>query len=138
MTITRSGKLTAGGILAIISGVYGLLNGLIMVFSAPILIDLVETYSTTTLDTATLDMLSSIFAVLGIIGIVLSIITLIGGIFALKKTNYLFALIGGGICGILTGGILGILALVFIILSHSEFITQKPGTSASPEIKTGA
>lgn len=137
MTTTRSGKLTAGGIIAIIAGVLGLINSLIMAFSVSVFINLVKELSMSELDSSTLDILNTILVTFGVIGIVLSILAIVGGAFALNKKNYPFALICGGIFSIFTGGIvLGILAIIFISMSRNEFITVKQGTPNSSEVKS--
>ena len=57
----------------------------------------------------------------GIIGIVLSIIALIGGIFAIKRQKYGLALVGG-ICALLVAYIIfGLIGLILVAISKDEF-----------------
>jgi hypothetical protein len=65
--------------------------------------------------------LGALLMVCGIIGVVLSIIALLGGIFAIKRQKYGLALVGG-ICSLLVGYfILGLIGLILVAISKDEF-----------------
>jgi len=69
------------------------------------------------------------FLVCGIVFLILSIVSVVGGIFACKRMRWGWAL-AGSICTVLIGastiiiGILGIIAVVFVAISKKEFATQ--------------
>jgi len=57
----------------------------------------------------------------GILWIIIGIVALIGGIFALQKKGWTMALVGA-ICALLPPStLLGILAIIFVAVSKSEF-----------------
>ena len=108
MAEERSGLLTAAGYLSIIAGVVGLPLGLI--FLAAGTCGIVLSGSA----------IPSIFLVLGIIMLLPSIFAFMGGKKALNRESYGWAL-GGAIAAIFCGGILGILATIFVAQSRAEF-----------------
>lgn len=104
----RSGLLTAAGWLSIISAVFGLPGGLIFIGFG--------TCATAVVGSA----LPTVFIVVGIIMLIPSIFAFIGGRRALSRESFGWALVGG-IAAILCGGILGILATIFVAQSREEF-----------------
>lgn len=67
------------------------------------------------------------FALLGPIGIVTSILAIVGGVFAIKRTNFALALVGSVFCLISIGPLgvsflLGLIGLIFIATSRDEFM----------------
>jgi len=101
-----------GGILTIIGGAVGIIGGIVVTV---VLSGLISTFG--------LPLPGTYFA---IPAIVLGVIAVIGGTFALKKKNWVFALIGA-ILSIAASAILGpaiiigILAVIFIALGKNEF-----------------
>lgn len=68
--------------------------------------------------------------VLGLVFIVLSIVAIVGGIFAIQRRHWGMSL-AGAICAIISPwSLLGIVATVFIAISREEF----PGASSSTGI----
>jgi hypothetical protein len=103
----RSGLLTAGGVLAIISGVLGLPLGLIFIGCGTVAASVSGNAAT-------------ILVTLGIIMLVPSMLAFIGGRRALNKTSFGWALTGA-IASILCTWLLGVLATIFVAMSKSEF-----------------
>lgn len=112
MTDKRSGILTAGGVLAIISGVIGIILGILFIANGEVIAEYLGL-------TQSFDDSVRVFS--GIVSIVIGLVAVMGGGYALGKNNFLFTLLGGGVCGLLSSGLLGILALVFIAISRKEF-----------------
>jgi len=104
----RSGLLTAGGVLAIISGVLGLPLGLIFIGCGAVAASVSGNAAT-------------ILVTLGIIMLVPSILAFIGGRRALNKTSFGWALTGAIASILCSGGVLGVLATIFVAMSKSEF-----------------
>jgi hypothetical protein len=104
----KTWKPTAAGILCIIAGAIGVITGIVVA----------------TVGSIWGAFLFFFFGVgwLGAIGaplIILGIIAIVGGIYALKRRIWGLAL-AGSICAII-GGILGILAIIFVSLGKGEF-----------------
>jgi hypothetical protein len=114
----RTWKPTTGGILCIIAGVINVLLGLVVVVvlaGAGLLMgtELVELPA----ELAGMSWLG----VLGVPLVVVGIVSIVGGVYALKRRLWGFAL-AGAICSIMTGNLLyGTLAIIFISVSKSEF-----------------
>lgn len=107
----RSGTLTAGGVLAIISGGLGILGALIWVAIGGFIFASGEADAVA---------VGTVYAVLGVIGVPVSILAIVGGTRALAMKSFGWALTGG-IFALLCGGPLGLLALIFIAVSKAEF-----------------
>jgi len=103
----RSGMLTAGGVLAVIAGIIGVIIGAIAIVDIGL---------------AILGLAGAVTGLAsGVTSIVLGVLAIVGGRYALDKKNFVLAILFGGICGILSSWILGLLALIFIALSQKEF-----------------
>lgn len=109
---------TTGGVLCIIAGAINVLLGLVVVVAlagAGLLL------GTEMID---LDLELAGMSWLGVLGVplvVMGIVSIIGGVYALKRRLWGFAL-AGAICSIMAGNLLyGTLAIVFISVSKSEF-----------------
>ncbi len=112
----RTWKPTAAGVLTIIVGILGLLIALALVIGLGIagtLVDMIPGFPG-----------ASFIALLAIPGIILSIIAIVGGIYALRRSVWGLAL-AGAICAFfvlpLLGWILAILAIIFVALGKREF-----------------
>jgi hypothetical protein len=104
----RSGLLTAGGLLTLIAGVIGLVSGI---------------YIVATGTAGTVPGISSVSGVelaVGIISIILGAVAIYGGINALRVKSWGWAM-AGGVCGLLSSFIFGILGLIFIALRRRDF-----------------
>lgn len=105
----RSGMLTAGGVLAIIAGVIGVIGGIIAMAAS-------------TFGAGYLGIAGAIGGVTaGVISLVLGVLAILGGRYALDKKNFILAIVFGGVCGLLSSWLFGLLALIFIALSKKEF-----------------
>ena len=111
----RGGMLTAGGVLAIVSGGLGILGALMWVAIGGFIFASGEADAVA---------VGTVYVVLGVIGVPVSILAIVGGARALAMKSFGWALTGG-ICALLCGGPLGILALIFIAISKAEF-EQRP------------
>ena len=67
-----------------------------------------------------LELIRNIVFICGTLLVIFAIITLIGGYYAIKRENYKIAIIGA-ITGILSAGILAIIALFILLLARDEF-----------------
>lgn len=104
--MTKTWKPTTAGILSIISGASGIILGLLAFARAD---DVVRNMRHVRLD------------IVGFLLLVLGIIAVAGGIFALLRKVWGFAL-AGAICAIFSPGwALGILATIFVSISKNEF-----------------
>ncbi len=107
----RSGLLTAGGVLAIISGVLGIIWGLVVV--------VLGAWGAAAVEEGWV--LGATYIPMGIFaGIIPGIFAIVGGRRALALKSWGWAL-AGGICALFCGGILGILALIFIACRKGDF-----------------
>lgn len=104
----RTWKPTTAGVLCIVIGAIGCLGGLTLVFTSN---HIAAMYGVHTLG---LIMGGSIPA------IILSIVTLIGGISALKRKYWGLAL-AGSICCLILNLVFGILSIIFLSSSREEF-----------------
>jgi hypothetical protein len=116
----RGGLLSAGGLLAIIVGVFELIIGGLMA-ALPELISIPfdisgfphpgEIFDTT--------VITSNLLIAGIVIAVLGIIAIVGGISAIRRGSFGLAL-AGAICS-LPSGTFGVLAIIFVALASREF-----------------
>jgi hypothetical protein len=113
----RSGLLTAGGVLGIIGGAFGLFYALLLVSQC--IFEAIDSGSSLSDDTRWTMVANGIA---GTAFVLFATLELIGGIFALKKRRFKLSLFGA-ICGILClpSLLFGVLATIFIALSKSEF-----------------
>jgi uncharacterized membrane protein HdeD (DUF308 family) len=116
-----------GGILNIITGALGILMGIGLI----IMFIWIYWMVTTTVPAAAISeefplWVFLLYVVIGIVVILLSVVPVVGGIFALNRKHWGWAL-AGGICGNLVFPFSGIPALVFICLGRDEF---QPSTDA--------
>jgi hypothetical protein len=103
----KTWKPTVGGILAIISGIVGIIVGLIVFTWGPF----AGAWFMAWLGAI---VISPLFIISGIIAIV-------GGMYALQRKIWGLAL-AGSICALFSSaGILGILAIIFVVLGKREF-----------------
>jgi len=113
----KTWKPTAAGILTIIAGFLGLLIGIGLAVGfgiAGMMIGMIPGFPG-----------GGLLVLLAIPGIILSIVAIVGGIYALKRRLWGLAL-AGAICALLftlplLGWILAILAIIFVALGKGEF-----------------
>ncbi len=111
----RTWRATAGGILSIIAGAWNLLIGIGAVLGTAFLTDILDTVTGG----------AAIGVGLGTGLIILGLISIIGGIFALVRRVWVFALVGA-IAAVFPSPLvfpmlLGVLALIFVAIAHPEF-----------------
>ena len=116
----RGGLLSAGGILAIIVGVFELIIGGLMA-ALPQLISVAFDLSSFPSPGDMFDMavITSNLLIVGIVLAVLGIIAIVGGISAIRRGSFGLAL-AGAICS-LPSGTFGVLAVIFVALARGEF-----------------
>jgi hypothetical protein len=112
----KTWKPTAAGILTIITGFLGLLIGIGIVVGLGLvrmIIGMIPGFP-----------VGALVAFIGILWIILSIVAIVGGIYALRRRLWGLAL-AGAICSFFTlpilGWILAILAIIFVSLGKGEF-----------------
>jgi hypothetical protein len=113
----KTWKPTAAGILTIIAGCLGLLIGIglgVGLGIAGTLIDMIPGFPG-----------AGLLVLIAVPGIILSIVAIVGGIYALRRNLWGLAL-AGAICALLftlpfLGWILAILAIIFVSLGKGEF-----------------
>jgi hypothetical protein len=116
-THTNTWMPTTGGILSIIVGAMDLIASLFMGFAACAGSMFMDDYYTT----ADYGFISTaFFGFLAFYLLILGLLSLTGGIFAVRRKKWGLALTGA-ITAFFGGGILGILAIIFVAMSKKEF-----------------
>jgi len=108
----RTWKPTAAGILCIIAGNIGIILGILFTLTFLVLLGDPAVEGEKSIDARLIG--------LGIVGIIAIIISIVGGIYALRRRVWGLAL-AGSICALVGFVIPGILAIIFIILGKREF-----------------
>ena len=108
-------KGTLAGILLIISGLFGMLAGAFLAFAYDMFNDMMP------ISVPGVDMFENILLVCGILFIILSLVILLTGFMALKRKSWGFTIVGSILAILFSGGILGIIALILLILAKDEF-----------------
>ena len=125
----RTWKPTTAGILSIIAGALTMITGIIVSAARGMMF----TYPWMTYGTDWTEMLQAaqIVGVVGAVLIILGIVTIVGGVFALKRRLWGLAL-AGAICALnpLALIIPGILAIIFVAMGKGEF---SQAVSSEPE-----
>ena len=118
---TKSALPTAAGVLLILAGILGLAFwGLVVVGGAASTTAQIESIPGFT------EAMAGMLIVCGVIGIIFSLIALLGGIMAVQRKNWAYALIGG-ILGLFTigfflGSILALIGLILVAVSKKDFV----------------
>ena len=107
---------TVAGILDIVSGALGLCMGLFMTFAR----HAAGAVSNASRFGMHPPIPAGFHPWVGIALIVISILAVIGGIFALKVKNWGLAL-AGSICAVISGRLLGVIALILTVLGKKDF-----------------
>ena len=109
--VEKTAKPVVGGILILIGALVGIASGASLIWAGSMFLPLGD-YG--------MD-ISGILAVCGIIWIVLSLIGLLGGIFAMQRKHFGLAIVGG-IFSLLVGFfIFGLIGLILVAISKDEF-----------------
>lgn len=107
--VEKTSKPVAGGVLIIIGALIGIATGGLLAAGSSILIPI------------SIPGLSAILLVCGVIWLILSLIGLMGGIFAIQRSHFGLAILGG-IFSLLFGGfIFGLIGLILVAISKKEF-----------------
>lgn len=111
VVVEKTAKPVVGGILILIGALVGIAMGASMIWAGSMFLPLGDVGFD----------LSAIFAVCGIILMVLSLIGLLGGIFAMQRKHFGLAIVGG-IFSMLVGlFIFGLIGLILVAISKDEF-----------------
>jgi len=120
----RTSKPVIGGALVILAGILALSMGVLYIVLEPS--DL-ETWGYSPVSEADMSLseVADILGMCGIIEIVIGLVAIAGGAFALMRRNFGLAIAGAVVgmigVGFLVGGLLGLIGLVLIAISRSEF-----------------
>jgi len=115
----KTWKPTVAGILDIVAGSFGLILGLLVVlgFAA---FAIFSRSDTTYLQQLPGAITASVLITLAIVSLIISILAIVGGVYALKRKNWGLAL-AGSIAAFFGSSPLGIAAIVLTALSKNEF-----------------
>jgi hypothetical protein len=115
-------KSLIGGVLVMISGLIGIIYGLMVAALASTVFDMFGgMYGEDILKAA-----EGILVACGVIWFIIGLVALVGGIFAIRRRKWGIAVVGG-VFGLLTlgpwfiGSILGLIGLILIAISKDEF-----------------
>jgi hypothetical protein len=113
--VKRTWMPTTAGILCIVAGAFEILNGIFIGVFFSVLGRLFDRFTD-------LGAHPAILAVIGIPMVFFGIMAIVGGLYSLQRKNWGLGL-AGAICALFPGGgILGILAVIFVSLSKKEFV----------------
>jgi hypothetical protein len=117
-----------GGILSIVAGAMGCVSALGAIIFAIFLV-LVNNgqfvYDGYYSPDDFFNVLMVVYIICGVIGIIVSVLAIVGGIFALRKKNWGLAL-AGSIAGVLAFFPCGVVAVIFTAMSKPEFNMAPP------------
>ena len=120
----RTSKPVIGGTLVIIAGILALAMGVFYIVVEPSDLDAMG-YSPVSEADMSLSEVADILGTCGIIEIVIGMIAVVGGAFAIMRRSFGLAIAGAivGMIGVgfLIGGLLGLIGLILIAISRSEF-----------------
>jgi len=113
-----------GGILSIVSGVFGVLGAIVLLFFTTLFGAIfTDPYFGISDGTEVLPLIATVYGAMGVVLIILSVLAIIGGAYSIKKRLWGLALTGA-ICAIITGGPIGIAAIILISIGKNEFNKQ--------------
>jgi hypothetical protein len=128
-TVKKTWKPTTGGVLNIVSGgcyllcALGVLIALVVIASVGSAVFLDEMWRELGRQGMGLSFLIFILGITSIFFLAIGILSLLGGIYALKRKNWGLAL-AGSIASFFGSSVLGILAIIFIAMSRDEFVSR--------------
>jgi hypothetical protein len=110
----KTWKPTTAGILSIVAGALGLIGGIVVATVGAVAGGLLAQLG--------LPFLHGLIGAVAAFPIVLGVVAIVGGVYALRRRIWGLAL-AGAICALLTPplGILGLLAIIFVVLGKDEF-----------------
>ncbi|MEJ2739041.1 MAG: hypothetical protein P8105_04310 [Dehalococcoidia bacterium] len=119
ITIEKTWKPVAGGVLSIIAGVFSLI-GCIVTISLIGVVGSSYIWDYTGLDPVSAGVVQTVLVIVSIVTFITGILPLIGGIYSLQRKRWGLAL-AGSITAIIGTTILGILSVIFIAMAKNEF-----------------
>jgi hypothetical protein len=124
---SRSGLLTAGGVLSIVAGALEVIGGGIILalagFGIPLRVWLLQ-HIPQFWEGCAMTVVPCVFIIVGGIVLVLGIIAIIGGVSALRRRSFGLSL-AGAICALIPLNPWGLLAIIFVSVSRREFEAEK-------------
>ena len=117
--MANSSSPIVAGVLSIVSGVFGIFISIALILFSVFFMN-IESFPVTTPHDFPFLLLQVVSMVWGIILLVLSIVSIIGGIYALQRKLWSLAL-AGSIVSMLVFFPIGIAAVIFVGLSREEF-----------------
>jgi hypothetical protein len=112
------------GILSIISGGIGVIESLFMFALTAMVPMMMESFYASDIESMA-GVLGAIYVISGIFNLIVSILAIVGGIYALKRKYWGMGL-AGAIASILVFFFTGVPALIFIILGRKEYSQGSP------------
>ncbi len=122
-------KSTVGGILSVVSGAMGVLLSLFLIAFSSTLATACEQGQG--LDGEVIAIASAFYVSLGVIGLIISILGIMGGIFACRQKAFGLAL-AGAIASSLVFYPLGIVSVVLVSMGYSDFTRVIPAPPITP------
>ena len=123
------------GTLSIISGALGFIGGLFFIAMIFFFGSVIGSSMNTPDDELGIKIVGIVYGTMGAIGIILAVFAIIGGVFALRRTHWGWALTGSIISTVLFFPT-GIPAIVFTVLSRGEFASapriEPPPVTTAP------
>lgn len=123
-----------GGVLSLVSGAFGIIGGLAMVFVAVVFNQLIENgsefyYGTQLSPQQVANLVAALYAGVGAVIFILGILSLVGGIFALRRKLWGLAL-AGSIAAVIVFFPIGVVSIIFTSLAKPEFGPRVPPGSS--------
>jgi len=119
----RTWKPTTAGVLSIVVGVFGLIEGIVVASLSGVLSSFPWFEWGAWAGGYDIQWIIGAVGVVGAVLIVLGVVAIVGGVFALQRRIWGLAL-AGAICALIVppGAILGILSIIFVAMGRREFV----------------
>ncbi len=118
-----------GGVLSIIAGAFGVLGLLIFILLAVVMVIMPGEFDGYYYDSNTSEgiftIIAAVYLVMGLFSAFFGVLAIVGGVFALRKKHWGWALVGA-IAGALTFFLCGVPAVIFIAMGKPEFQKTAP------------
>jgi hypothetical protein len=125
-----------GGIMSLVSGAFGMLGGLGLIFFSTVFTQAISWSSVDggsfgDAEQSVIDLVGFVYGVMGGFLLLVGVLALVGGIFALRRKLWGLAL-AGSIGAIFCFLPIGIVAVIFTSMSRSEFSPKLPASPNQP------
>ncbi len=110
--VEKTAMPVVGGVLIIIGALVGLATGALLIVGSAALMPV---------DVPGVSDVSGILMICGVVEVVICIIALIGGIFAVQRKAFGFAIVGGILALLFGWFIFGLIGLILVAISRKEF-----------------